>query len=153
MDYNLRLAGPEDIGVLYSMSIDFVKASGYTFPVDKTKVEQLISDIIYSGTEQKICLVLTNIFDVPVGMLAAIIDEPFFSRTKVAQELVWWVDPAHRGSRKSLELVNAYEYWAMTRGAIICQMASIADLEGEKVGKMLERLGYSRKELSYCKEL
>lgn len=68
-----------------------------------------------------------------------------------AQELFWFVSPAHRG-RGALSLLRAYENKAKAIGA---HSVAIAHLESthQDLGRFYERRGYSKVETIYRKDL
>ena len=73
--------------------------------------------------------------------------------TVMAQELFWWVDESIRGSKTGIQLLKAAEKIAKESGASVMNMLSLEDLNGEKVNKLYQRLGYKRKEQSYMRVL
>lgn len=91
---------------------------------------------------------------VPGGMLAAMAFPYYFnSAVLTAQELFWWVDPEVRGHGIAGELLREAENWAREKGAKTMQMISLAELDGEAIGRMYERHGYVPLERSYLKVL
>lgn len=86
------------------------------------------------------------------GVLAGLAHEMFFSRDKVATELCWWVDEDARG-RDSLELIEAYEFWAEKVGCSIVSMANLTGTTGERLDKYYKRRGYTPLETAYGKRV
>lgn len=85
-----------------------------------------------------------------VGMLYGVVTEPFLSYKKVATELAWFVSKDYRG-KGALAMVNIFEQWALFKGATAVVMA---DIEGvTPLGKAYEKLGYSKLETSYSKDI
>lgn len=66
----------------------------------------------------------------------------------VASELVWWVNPAARGSL-GVRLVRRAEAWARAKGAVVLQM--IAPTHAPRVGEFYRALGFDEIETSYQK--
>lgn len=83
------------------------------------------------------------------GMLAASTYLQPMSGETIATEIAWWMDPAVRGSRAALRLLQTAEAWARDRGAAKFQMIAPTD----HVGAFYERLGFTRIEIHYQKEL
>lgn len=81
-----------------------------------------------------------------VGMLGALMTPHYLSGDAIATEVVWWVDPAHRGWG-GRQLLEAAEQWAKTQGAVALQMIA----PDERVGRLYERAGYSFVESAYQK--
>lgn len=86
------------------------------------------------------------------GVLAGLAHELFFSADKVATELCWWVDEDARG-RDSLELIEAYEFWAEKVGCSIVSMANLTGTTGERLDKYYKRRGYTPLETAYGKKV
>ena len=78
-----------------------------------------------------------------VGMIGLFAFEHPIAGERIAGELFWWVEPAHRGI--GLRLLRAAEQWAHDHGATALQMiAPTPDVE-----RLYERLGYARVEVHY----
>ena len=69
---------------------------------------------------------------------------------KAASELIWWIEPAHRG-KAAIQMLDAYEAWARDRG---CVLASMVGLGSDPLpGKLYERRGYTAAERHFMKPL
>jgi len=87
-----------------------------------------------------------------VGILAAMMTSVWYSPlTKVAHEMMWWVNEEHRGTIASIKLIKAYEKWAREQGAQIIAMCDLVIEGHEPVGTTLNRLGYEMSERTYIK--
>jgi hypothetical protein len=84
----------------------------------------------------------------PVGFIGGILTKMIASKEQVATEVFWYVSPEARGSRKSLSLKEAFEYWAKRVGAKFVVMSSLADTIVERY---YERTGYKLMEKSFLK--
>lgn len=71
-----------------------------------------------------------------IGMLALLLYPHPMSGERVASEIVWWVEPEHRGS--GLRLLRAAERWACEHGAAVLHMIAPND----RIGALYQRLGY-----------
>lgn len=78
-----------------------------------------------------------------VGMLGFVVFPHFLSGEIVAGEVMWWVEPEHRGD--GLKLLRAAESAARARGAV--KMHMIAPTE--QVGAIYRRLGYELVESTF----
>lgn len=85
------------------------------------------------------------------GMVAAIIGPHPFVPIPVATELCWWVEPEARSSRQGLELLKAYEYWAINikKAKLVC----LASMNNERVDRIYERMGYTKTEHAWTKRI
>jgi RimJ/RimL family protein N-acetyltransferase len=86
---------------------------------------------------------------VVVGMLGVTAFPHPMSAELVAQEVFWWLDPAHRGSGGWL--LKRAERWARSLGARRMQM--MAPAENARVAETYTRLGYDRIEIVFQKDL
>lgn len=82
-----------------------------------------------------------------VGMIGALVSEHPYSGERVASELFWWVEPAHRGHGR--DLMKAAEAWARDQGAARFQMVA----PNARVGRLYERFGYTAVETLYQRSL
>lgn len=67
-----------------------------------------------------------------------------WAETLVADELVWWIDPARRG-RWALRMIEDFEAWAGRVGAGVVGLSST----GADLGPLYTRRGYLRAETKY----
>jgi hypothetical protein len=111
---------------------------------DKTK--ETISDVLSENKKNAICLLSDS------GLIAARIVVLPFSEARIATEMVWWIDPKHRGKREAIELLNAYEYWADNVAiADGCQMSCLSTLNPDKLDRLYRRKGYQLTDTSYLR--
>lgn len=82
-------------------------------------------------------------------LMAAATDHPF-APIKVATEVVWWIEPAHRGTAAS-DMLAEYEAWAITQGCAFCGMAALE--AAPRAGVIYRRRGYSPAEHHFIKAL
>jgi GNAT superfamily N-acetyltransferase len=73
--------------------------------------------------------------------------------TRVAAELAWWVEPAHREGLTAFKLLNAFENKAKELGHSKCVMMLITLMQGESIGRIYERRGFRLTEQAYIKDL
>lgn len=87
-----------------------------------------------------------------VGMLCAHIDPSTFRPAVIAAELVWWVEPEHRGGMTAVRLLRRGEEEARNRGATVFNMAALAT-SPEEAAAILERMGYAPTHTVFTKRL
>lgn len=85
----------------------------------------------------------------PGGILIGMVGPSLLGPFKVAQELVWWVDPSHRGN--SGDMLSAYEEWAISKGVIAIKLTSLAMFPRTEC--LYERAGYERLETNWVRWL
>jgi GNAT superfamily N-acetyltransferase len=88
-----------------------------------------------------------------VGIAAAVAFPLYMNAAQMtAQELFWWVHPAHRGKPAGIRLLSAMEEWAHEAGCRTFSMIALAALESP-AERIYERRGYVRTESTWFKEL
>jgi len=85
----------------------------------------------------------------PGGILIGMVGQSLLGPFKVAQEVVWWVDPEYRGG--SVDMLREYVRWATNKGALAIEVKSLAKFPQVEV--LYGRLGFERLETSWVKWL
>ena len=89
-----------------------------------------------------------------VGMIAGIVFPFYFNKSHLnAQELFWWVSPPNRKSRVGIDLLKAFEEWAVKKGAKTIQMGTVAKINPEKLAAVYKKKGYQESETYWTKVL
>jgi GNAT superfamily N-acetyltransferase len=88
-----------------------------------------------------------------LGMIAAYLDRPYFSEDLVVYDHVWFVGKESRGSMVGPRLLKYVAEWARLCGAKSVFVTLGSDVSQERVGKLVERLGYSRLGGYYRKDI
>lgn len=121
--------------------LDFHKASELPFPATAQWADKLYT---MARTDPNwLCV------ERPGGVLLAMCGPSLMGPFTVAQEVVWWVDPAHRGN--SVDMLRTFEQWATLRGVFAIEVKSLAKFP--EVEKLYERAGYARLETSWVRWL
>lgn len=149
----LKIATWDDYVYIKRMCLNFAKASPYSdVTIDIEKLEEIIGGMI-DEDKTKVIVVLGLKDNIPVGIMAAQTSEMLFNRELMAQEVVYWIEPEHRGGRLALELLEAFEFWAKKVG---CKYLNLSALETEhidKVSKLYNRRGYDLSERAFLKRI
>lgn len=120
--------------------------SGFAFPFDPAYAERLF--VRYLRAPLHVCWIHT-VRDVPQGILLAHAFEHDFGPVWMAQERVWWIDPAHRGGTAAVRMLDTLEDWARDVG---CDFVGMAGMGGDPaVAILYERRGYRRAETHFLK--
>lgn len=96
-------------------------------------------------------IILAKANEKVVGVIVGHIAELYFSDTKMAGEIIWWVDEEYRGSLAGIQLFHAFEFWAGKTGAKF--VTGVNTNETVDVSKVYVRNGYHLAETTYVKEL
>lgn len=132
----IRPATPADRAVIVRMARDFHAASGLPLPFDAAYAAAIAS--AYIEDDDKLCLVLDA--GTVVGVLAAHVYQHQLAPVLAADELMWWIDPAHRG-RSALVMLATYEEWARGKGCTLIGMATPPC--DDKAAAIYRRKGYA----------
>lgn len=140
----IRLAAISDIPRLVEMGARFREQSTYKnhLAEDKGQLEVMAKKLVdVEG------MLVCEVNGAVVGMIGFIVFPHFLSGETVAGEVVWWVEPEHRGAGP--RLMRAAEKKAAEQGAKKMQMIAPND----RVGKLYEHFGYAFVESAYQKDL
>jgi len=112
------------------MCLEFAVEYGFVPSPDR-----ILSVIDSLAAGEDSALLVTNTLDGVIGLVAKV--HPF-GEDVMAQEIVWWVDPAARKNGTGTKLLRAAEDWARDRGAKTMLMVAPNDA----VGLYYNSIGY-----------
>lgn len=136
-DISYRQATDEDVPALVYMLREFVTSTKYRkFVGDSIDALQVFLQGLMTNEAAGVFVAERD--GKVIGMIALLRYIHPMSGEKVAGELFWWLDPAHRGAGGWL--LRRAESWARGWGAKSLQM--IAPSDSPHVGEMYRRLGY-----------
>lgn len=122
------------------------------WPVNNAFIRMMIN-VFFNHIDANRCVFVCAVGNKPVGLIAATIDSNPAVGTRTAQELVWYVDPAHRRSNIATELIDLYEDWAREKKCTLCSLCHYMNETGDVCAKLYLKKGYAPIELNYIKEL
>lgn len=135
----VRLATLEDVPRLLEIGATLYEGSPIEMiGVDPKKVRTALETAIID--QRKFLAIVSTKGEEIVGALVAYHFEPIFSDTRVACELLLWLDPEHRRGRRGVDMMEAYEYWAKLMGCKVVQYGFLAN-SPEKMEKLYEKTG------------
>ena len=135
-------ASESDLPEILRMAELFANESGIDVPFDSISSEFTARQLMDDG------LLLVG----EGGMIGGLAYPHFFNaQVIIAQEIFWWVDIEHRGSRLGLRLFEGFESWARDLGAKHVTMIALASQK--PVHNLYLRKGYREMESSYVREL
>lgn len=143
---NLKLATQDDLPEIIRLAEAFIAESPYADEGVPEDIEQTIKNILRDPTKGVIIFYMRD--GKPAGFIGGILSKMLMSPALVATEVFWYVEPQYRGSRRSLSLKEAFEYWGKKMGAKFIAMSAIPN---ETVERYYERTGYRLQEKSYLK--
>lgn len=147
----IRPATLGDVDAIVAMSQRFYDASDYPAlygPMAKESAAGLAIITMDTGV-----MLVAEEAGAVVGMVSLHV-EPFLfnpdSPKKTASELVWWIEPEHRGGMLAARLLKAVNAACDAIGAIP-RMATLAG-SPPQAGALLQRMGYTPTETYYTRE-
>lgn len=137
----LRQASLSDFETVYAMCAKFSEQIALRDYVDPERLAELVTSFLQDDDK-------TVFLHGQEGMLAACVTPFLLGPTLTAVELAWWVEPEYRKQNVGLNLVKAYEEWALAKG---CKIISMACYANNNLGPFYEKCGYGLNELGYVK--
>lgn len=149
----IKIATLEDLPGVLNVVKNFFDNSPFNglAEFDPSIASDTAKNIILGPKENGVVLIYIT-GGVVKGILAGLAHQMMFSKDKVATELCWWVDEDAR-SKESLDLIEAYEFWAEKVGCTITTMANLTGETGERLDKYYKRRGYTPLETAYGKKV
>jgi len=109
---------------------------GFKEDADVGKIRALI-------TSDNFYVTLATIGDNVVGCMLGLVSEVYCTREIHAYELVLYVDPSHRKTDISVELLSGFEQWAKCKGATQAWLGCAFGADNDKTKRFYERAGYN----------
>jgi GNAT superfamily N-acetyltransferase len=88
-----------------------------------------------------------------IGGLGALDSLDVFTGERVATEMFWYIDPAHRTGTGALRLLRAFEAWGRSRGATELRLSHFMMKNNDPLQRLYEHRGYTLLEQGYQKRL
>lgn len=120
--------------------------TGFYVPFEPSYAEELFVTHFRSSC----CNLVLEVAGEVQGVLMAASRRHEFGPVVMAEETLWWIEPAHRG-RSAIKMLDTYERWARERGCAYAGMKGMGD--DPDVAKLYLRRGYLRAETSFLKRM
>lgn len=148
--YNIRLATAMDFPRIAPMLKQFYDYSEYDIPYSEDSVQLQFLDTIGGPGE----VVIAEHDGEPVGVIGFVVS-PFPTNTNylIGTEILWWVNPEHRGSVVAKELVKTAEQLAKIKYNASHMVMSKLNNSPPLVDVFYRRNGYKAMDTSYMKAL
>lgn len=119
------------------------------YPYSPRKVAEMALAVIPGGGA-----LVAEIDGKIVGVMAGFVVEQWFSETKVASDLTFYILPEYRKKgRAALMLVRAFEQWAKSKGAVDVVPGASTQIDPDTTRSFYEKLGYVTSGYQFFKEL
>lgn len=148
----IRRATLDDWSAVRAMALAFLAESPYgaLFEVTAERPPAALDELLGLVLEAGVVFV-ADVGTGLVGMLAMGVGGHAISGQRYADEIAWWVHPAHRGGTIGPRLLAAAEAWARADGCTLVKM--IAPHHAPDVGRYLARRGYAPVETAHVRRL
>lgn len=157
MAVNVRLATVEDTRDVVTMALRFIRETSYNPTLCRATYETL-AVVFQLALDHGACYVavdehpflLGHAQDTPgprlVGFIAAVALTHPLTGELFADEIAWWMEPEHRGSRAAYQMLRALMDWCGQIGVPTLKMIAPA---GSQIGTFYERMGFTAVETAY----
>jgi GNAT superfamily N-acetyltransferase len=146
----IRGATLRDVDRIVELGAGMHAESRYAaFPYDREIAARLAVSHISDGVER--CCIVSEVDGSVTGMIGGEITPLMFSRTRVAHDTIFYIEPASRGRFDAFRLVRAFESWAKAQGAAEITLATSTGLAVERSDAFFQRLGYGKVGSVYSK--
>jgi GNAT superfamily N-acetyltransferase len=144
----IRQATTADVDALLDMSTRFLAESAYRrlLAHSPTHLRALIALVLDLGA-----VFVADVDGELVGMIAIMVLPHPMSGQRRAEELAWWVAPAHRAGTIGPRLLRAAEVWARQQDGTYLQLA--VPIGQPRLAAFLERRGYVALETVFVRPL
>jgi GNAT superfamily N-acetyltransferase len=145
----IRPATPSDVPDIVRMGSQSLKDGPYAGMLKDTPEQSAkLAMSVIGGVSGKI-LLYENDNGKVAGLLGFIIFPHYFTQEPTATEVMWYVEPEERKEGGAIKLLWEAEKQAKEMGATRMGFSA----PNEEVGKLYERFGYHKLEVTYMKEL
>lgn len=143
----IRPALPSDRNRVLAMAKAFHAAAGLPFAFSAPMASMLFDAALVD--DDRLCLIYEQ-DGFAVGVLAAHAAPHMLAPVKAAHEIMWWIEPDHRGQAAN-RMLHAYEEWARSRDCVLIHMVGLGS--DPVTTKLYERHGYRAAERHFMKPL
>lgn len=102
---------------------------------------------------EQCCILIAERNQGVVGVYIGVVNNAFFSMDKIAQDVLLYVTPEHRGGMAAMWLIKAFEAWAMEQGAIQIRPGISVGGPIEVAARLYHAAGYQTAGYTFVKNL
>ena len=146
-----RRAEPQDLKQIIELGEKMHNETGFSnisFSIERT------------ASETMRCMLDSNYFaniavknDRVVGILFGYLEKPFFTEQVAGYDCVWYVDPSCRNTMVGPRLLSQFESWVKANGGSIVFTTLGSNYRSDRVGKLMERMGFDHQGGFYRKDV
>jgi RimJ/RimL family protein N-acetyltransferase len=134
----IRAAHSQDIDdLVYLLSRMHAESRFSVLPYAPEKVHEMLTAIL-AGLG---CIFVVEQDGKITGTLVGLLTPQWFSHALVAEDLVCYIAPEHRGGMAAARLVRRFIDWAKSQNAQMTSLGASTGVETERTAMLYERLG------------
>ena len=138
---SVRRATYSDLETIVGMVEMMHRESDYaTLTFDPELFRQYLTHLIPHA--EAIAFVYEDGSNQVVGFMLAAVGTPYFSRDKVANQILLYVLPTSRGGRGGYRLIKAYKEEAIRMGAKHISISNSTDIDAGRVSDLFAHMGF-----------
>jgi GNAT superfamily N-acetyltransferase len=131
----------ENLGDVLRMALNMQRESDYAaVPFDIEQTARSVLGMVINNPNGFGVLAYKD--GKPVGMICGGLAPYVFSRGWLASDYAWYVLPEHRGSSTAVRLLKMFRQWAVEKGATELYMGVTTNVDADRTGQLLQRLGF-----------
>lgn len=150
--YSTRRISVEDVPRVVELLEQLHNNSRYAYlTFDAPKMIQLLSASAFS--DDMITVVCIDHNDTVIGAIGGIVSQPGFAKELLAYKQFFVLDQTRRGFLQARLLLAAFETWARSRSAVMCNLFIDYSHDDERVAQFCKRAGYVQQGIALTKEI
>jgi hypothetical protein len=148
----IREPKEEDVLELLFLSKRFYKKAGFevTGKFDQKKALPLLEGVVQNESYFKKVVIVDG--EITGAVAFALSDNPF-SNTKIGTEVFFWLEEGLNAAHTFLRLLRMYEKWCKAQNCTVYKFGVIPSDNSDKLERTLVKLGFSKAETAYMKEI
>jgi GNAT superfamily N-acetyltransferase len=140
---SIRFATAEDIPTLVDIGRVYQQESRFKrYRYNPEKLRLNLENLVANTSGSHCFFVADNAKREPYALLIGCIETYFFSDEPVAQSILFWVHPEHRGGSAAVKLMQAFRKWAMNRNAFEVAIGVNSAVHIDKADQFFRKLGF-----------
>lgn len=146
----IHTIGPEEFPEYIGLIEEFVTSEEHGIPGRFNK-RHILKTVPVQIRKKRLNVKVAKNLSKPVGMIAGIVFEDFYSGQRNAEELMWYVKEDWRGQKIGKLLMKRFEQWARKMGVKNVYMSDLS--EEKRLSNFYQNNGYKFQETTYRKEI
>ncbi len=140
---SIRFARHSDIPTLIEIGRVYHQESRFQrFTYNPDKLASNLKGLIDSKSGAHCFFVADDTEGKPFAVLMGSIEGYFFADELVAQSILFWVHPEHRGGSAAVKLVHAFRKWAQNRNAFEVAIGVNSAVDTDRADQFFRKLGF-----------